>query len=104
MHRHSFALKWYSIGKLAFGRRLAHLDGEALEDFREQFGDTWDLVATMLGHRQVQTTKNVYLAPFRNLDVEILLAHAEGFPIAQFMAQALADHPLVIGDPVGRVR
>jgi hypothetical protein len=100
-HRHSFALKWFSIGKLTYSARLGHLTGKELEDFRSQFGDAWDLVQTMLGHRRVETTKNEYLGPFRNLEVEVLLAHAEGFPIDQFMAQAFVDHPHVVTDPLG---
>ncbi|WP_433206668.1 site-specific integrase [Nocardia sp. CA-107356] len=104
MHRHSHALKWFSIGKLVYAVRLGHLSQEEVKDFRVQFGDTWGLVQTMLGHRRVETTKNVYLAPFRNLEVEVLLAHADGFPVGQFMAQAFAEHPQVISDPLGSAR
>lgn len=104
MLRHSFALKWYAVGKLISARRLAHLTDDELRDFREQFGDVWHLVQTLLGHRQVETTKQVYLEPFHNLEVELLLAHAEGFPVGRFMAEAFADHPRVRTDPlaVGR--
>ncbi|MBF6439643.1 site-specific integrase [Nocardia cyriacigeorgica] len=104
MVRHSCALKWFSIGKLIYAKQLGHLDADELSDFREQFGDTWSLVATMLGHRRVETTKSVYLAPFRNLAVEVLLAHAEDFPVEKFMAQAFAGHPQVITDPLRRTR
>ncbi|MFL5342549.1 MAG: site-specific integrase, partial [Gemmataceae bacterium] len=100
MMRHSFALKWFSIGKLVNASRLAHLDEEEVKDFREQFGNSWHLVQTMLGHRRVETTKNVYLEPFRKLDVELLLAHAAGFPVIQFMAEAFASHPQVRTDPM----
>ncbi len=100
MLRHSFALKWYSIGKLVRSARLGHLSEEERADFREEFGNTWHLVQTMLGHRSVETTKGVYLEPFRTLDVELLLAHAEGFPVAAFMADAFADHPRVRTDPL----
>jgi hypothetical protein len=54
----------------------------------------------MLGHRQVETTKNVYLEPFKNLEVELLLAHAEGFPVAKFMADVFAGHAQVRTDPL----
>ncbi len=100
MARHSFALRWYSIGKLATAGRLHDLTEDEARDFREQFGDTWHLVQTMLGHRSVETTKNVYLEPFRSLDVELLLAHAEGFPISKFMAEVFASHPRVRTDPL----
>ncbi|MGW0315048.1 site-specific integrase [Streptomyces flavidovirens] len=100
MHRHSFALKWFSVGKLVWARRLGHLSEEETQDFRDQFGDHWHLVQTMLGHHRVETTKEVYLEPFRNLQVELLLAHAEGFPLARFMADAFAGHPHVRTDPL----
>lgn len=100
MLRHSFALRWFSVGMLVYSSRLAHLSEEQARDFRTQFGDTWHLVQTMLGHRHVETTKNVYLEPFRALGVQVLLAHAEGFPVAEFMAQAFAAHPMVVTDPV----
>jgi integrase len=60
MLRHSFALRWFSVGRLLYERRFAHLDGEELRDFRAQFGDTWYLVKTLLGHADVATTMNVY--------------------------------------------
>ncbi|MFJ1936297.1 site-specific integrase [Kitasatospora sp. NPDC088160] len=100
MLRHSVALKWYAIGKLVRAARLQHLTDEERRDFREQFGDTWHLVQTMLGHASVETTKGVYLEPFRSLEVEILLAHAEGFPIGVFMADVFASHPRVRTDPL----
>lgn len=104
MLRHSFALKWFSIGKLVRGAQLGHLTREEREDFREEFGNTWHLVQTMLGHRNVETTKKVYLEPFRTLDVEILLAHADGFPVSAFMAEAFASHPQVRTDPLAVTR
>ena len=104
MLRHSFALKWFSIGRLVYAARLGHLSAEEARDFRVQFGDTWHLVQTMLGHARVETTKNVYLEPFRNLDVEVLLTHADGFPVVDFMAQAFATNPNVASDPWVPVR
>ncbi|MBF6221807.1 site-specific integrase [Nocardia abscessus] len=100
MGRHSAALRWFSAGKMVYAKQLAHLDGDEVRDFREQFGDTWDLVQTMLGHRRVETTKSVYLEPFQNLSVEILLAQIEGLDIDKFVVEALAGHPRVINDPL----
>ncbi|WP_208615156.1 hypothetical protein [Streptomyces caeruleatus] len=104
MHRHSFALKWFSVGKLIWAQRLGRLTDEEAQDFRELLGDHWHLVQTMLGHRRVETTKEVYLEPFRSLQVELLLAHAEGFPVARFMADAFAGHPRVRTDPLAGSR
>lgn len=65
MLRHSFALRWVSVGRLLYEKRFGHLDAEELRDFRAQLGDTWYLVRTLLGHANVSTTMNVYLEPFR---------------------------------------
>lgn len=104
MLRHSFALKWFAIGKLVHSARLAGLSEAERQDFSEQFGDTWHLVQTMLGHRSVETTKMTYLEPFRSLDVEVLLAHADDFPVEKFMADVFASHPRVRTDPLGMAR
>ncbi|WP_232534976.1 site-specific integrase [Nocardia terpenica] len=104
MARHSAALRWFSVGKLFYAKQIGHLDEEESRDFRDQFGDTWDLVQTVLGHRRVETTRLVYLEPFRSLSVEVLLAHVEGFDIDRFVADAMATHPRVISDPVGAAR
>ncbi|MFF1844219.1 site-specific integrase [Streptomyces sp. NPDC058217] len=100
MLRHSLALKWYAIGKLVHAARLGHLSADERADFRAQFGDTWHLVQTMLGHRMVETTKEIYLEPFRSLDVELLLAHADDFPVEAFMASVFTGHPRVRTDPL----
>ena len=100
MLRHSCALRWYAIGRLAYEKRFAHLTEEEAKDFRQQFGDTWDLVAAYLGHRNPETTKRIYLEPFRALDVEILLQHAQDSAVQAFLADYLADHPLVRTDPL----
>jgi integrase len=95
MLRDSCALRWFAVGRLAYERRFAHLSEEEARDFRVQFGDTWDLVATILGHRSPETTKRHYLEPFRALDVELLLQHAQQAAVEGFLASYLADHPLV---------
>jgi site-specific recombinase XerD len=94
--RHSFALRWFSVGRLLYEARFAHLDAEELRDFRAQFGDTWYLVKTLLGHADVSTTMDTYLEPFRDLDVELLIEHAHGTALAELMAEMFAKHPRVI--------
>jgi integrase len=100
--RHSFALKWYSVGKLLYEDRFAHLADDELRDFRAQFGDTWGLVALLLGHRNPQTTMGVYLEPFRALDVELLFEHAAGVPIRELLATVWRNHPQVRTDPLAQ--
>jgi integrase len=94
--RHSFALRWFSVGRLLYEVRFAHLDAEELRDFRAQFGDTWYLVKTLLGHADVSTTMDTYLEPFRDLDVELLIEHAHGTALSELMAEMFAKHPRVI--------
>lgn len=100
MLRHSFALRWFSVGRLLYEKRFAHLDAEEMRDFRAQFGDTWYFVMTLLGHRSVATTMNVYLEPFRDLDVELLIEHAHGAAMQGLLAEMFATHPLVRTDPL----
>jgi integrase len=100
MLRHSCALRWYAVGRLAYERRFAHLDAEELRDFRVQFGNTWDLVATMLGHRSPETTRQHYLEPFRTLELDLLLQHAQQATVDGFLTGYLAAHPLVRTDPL----
>jgi integrase len=104
MLRDSCALRWFAVGRLAYERRFSHLSVEETKDFRVQFGDTWDLVATILGHRSPETTKRHYLEPFRALDVELLLQHAQQAAVEGFLASYLADHPLVRTDPLRPAR
>ncbi|MFE9328196.1 site-specific integrase [Nocardia sp. NPDC052278] len=104
MGRHSAALRWFSVGKLVYAKRVEHLSEDEARDFREQFGGTWDFVQTVLGHRRVETTKSVYLEPFQNLSVEVLLAQIEGLDIEKFVIEAVAGHPRVIIDPLARAR
>ena len=100
MLRHSFALRWFSVGRLLYEKRFAHLNAEEMRDFRAQFGDTWYFVMTLLGHRSVATTMNVYLEPFRDLDVELLIEHAHGAAMQGLLAEMFATHPLVTTDPL----
>lgn len=100
MGRHSAALRWFSVGKMLYSKRIGHLDEDEARDFREQFGDSWDFVQTMLGHRRVETTKSVYLEPFQNLSVEILLAQIQGMDVDKFVIDMLEGHPYVIADPM----
>ncbi|MER6816351.1 site-specific integrase [Spirillospora sp. NPDC000708] len=99
MLRHSFALRWFAVGRMIYGRRVAHLSGEETKDFRAEFGSTWSLVQTLLGHRNPQTTMAVYLEPFRSLEVELLLSHAEGVAASTLLGDLFAGEPRVLGDP-----
>lgn len=100
MLRHSFALRWFAVGRLMYERRFAHLDAEEMRDYRAQFGDTWYFVMTLLGHADVSTTMDTYLEPFRDLDVELLIEHAQGAAMDGVLAEMFRAHPLVLTDPL----
>ena len=40
----------------------------------------------MLGHRSSETTKEYYLEPFRTLDLELLMHHAQQAAVEGFLA------------------
>ena len=81
MARHSFALKWFSVWSVAWEQRIAGFSSEEMKemkDLRDQFGDIWYQLATLLGHRDPMTTRNVYLEPFTALDVDYLMSLLDG--------------------------
>jgi integrase len=100
MARHSFALRWYAVGRLVWEHKLDHLDPSEARDFRYQFGSVWDLVKTMLGHRDVRTTITEYLEPFRSLDIELLLEQANEESVAGLVAALVRGNPHVRIDPL----
>lgn len=103
MLRHSFALRWYSVGRLLWDRRVTSLTQEEQRDFRIQFGDTWQFVQTLLGHRHPQTTANIYLEPFKSLDVQILLEHTAQVPLTELMRLVLRGDDRVTTDIEGTI-
>ena len=95
MLRHSFALRWYAVGRLIWERRTQGFEDSYTRDFREQFGDSWSLVQTMLGHSDVNTTRRVYLEPFRALDLTLLLEYGRSELDAELLLQVLKADPRV---------
>jgi integrase len=74
MLRHSFALRWYTIATFVAWQRTSGLSPDEQRDLRHQLGDVWFLLATLLGHRSAETTRNSYLEPFQSLQIEQLMA------------------------------
>ncbi|MEA5456524.1 site-specific integrase [Sinomonas sp. JGH33] len=93
--RHSFALRWFAVGRLIWSRQIEGMDAEHQRDLREQFGDTWSLVQTMLGHSDVNTTKNIYLEPFRGLETRLLLEYGKSVLDAEPLLAVLSGDPRV---------
>uniref|UniRef100_UPI003F58C7A1 site-specific integrase n=1 Tax=Mycolicibacterium obuense TaxID=1807 RepID=UPI003F58C7A1 len=74
MLRHSFALRWFCIATFVAWQRTDMLTKQEQRDFRDQLGDVWFLLSTLLGHRSAEVTRGVYLEPFQALQIEELIA------------------------------
>ena len=74
MARHSFALKWYSVLSVAWEQKVEGFSSQEMKDLRVQFGDIWYQLATMMGHRNPMTTRDIYLEPFTSLEVDYLMS------------------------------
>lgn len=74
MLRHSFCLKWYSILSAVWRCRVDGLSEEETRDLRDQLGDIWFQLATLMGHAHPMTTRNIYLEPFIGLEIDYLMA------------------------------
>jgi site-specific recombinase XerD len=72
MLRHSFALRMLMTLIYAHDRRMGITPAERRE-YRHIFGDPWVLVQTMLGHANLETTRDCYLEPVSGLQVELFL-------------------------------
>ncbi len=72
MLRHSFALRMLMTLIYAHERRMGITAAERRE-FRLIFGDPWVLVQTLLGHTNLETTRQCYLEPVSGLQVELFL-------------------------------
>jgi site-specific recombinase XerD len=95
MLRHSFALAWYCIGRQLYERQMGHLTEDETRDFRTQFGDTWKIVSTLLGHASVETTMHIYLAPFMELQVMTVMTTAKQFDLGMLDAFFQSDGRIV---------
>lgn len=92
MLRHSFALYWWAVAAGRIG--LPKNDGDrSLVDLL----DPWVLVQHLLGHRSPETTRDTYLAPTRDLDIELFLAGDDGIGSHELLALVGARSPRVQG-------
>jgi hypothetical protein len=74
MARHSFALKLFSILSVVWSQQLEGFTEKEKRDLREQFGDVWFQLATLLGHSSPEVTKDWYLEPFTGLQVDYVFS------------------------------
>lgn len=72
MARHSFALIMLLALHHALDVRFG-LEPHERRDFAMLYGDPWRMVKDLLGHRSEETTRNIYLAPVRDVQIRTLL-------------------------------
>jgi site-specific recombinase XerD len=76
--RHSFALYMLVVLHHVMDRRMG-LTPEERRDFRLLYGDPWRMVRDLLGHADETITRQTYLAPVADLQLQSLLADSEPF-------------------------
>jgi integrase len=74
MCRHSFCLKWFSILSVVWEQRIDGFTESEIKDLRYHFGDIWLQLATLMGHADPATTRDIYLEPFTSLQVDYLMS------------------------------
>lgn len=97
MLRHSFALRMLVTLIYAHERKMGITPAERRE-YRHIFGDPWILVQTLLGHVNVETTRNCYLEPVSGLQVDLFLNDdvAGDASIADFITHIAATAPGIV--------
>ncbi|MFI5635451.1 integrase [Streptomyces sp. NPDC051664] len=78
MARHSFALKWFTILSAVWNQQVEGFTDSERRDLREQLGDVWFQLATLLGHSSPEVTKDWYLEPFTGLQLDYILSLLDG--------------------------
>jgi integrase len=99
MLRHSFALRWYCVASFVWWNRTKTMTAAEQRDYRNQVGDAWYLVATLLGHASTEVTRAVYLEPFQGLEIEHLIQLMDAddrSALGQLVDLVVADQPRVL--------
>ena len=73
MLRHSFALRWWAVG---VERLLRSQDDPHARRF--DLMDPWVLVQHLLGHRSPETTRDIYLEPAREVEIDLMVEGDDG--------------------------
>jgi len=102
MCRHSFALRMLVSLHHALDARLG-LDPAQRRHYQQVYGSVWDLVKDLLGHRSVETTRDIYLEPVRGLQLDSLLDGADHAPSEEVLARLAATTGLVLDVPAAAV-
>ena len=73
MLRHSFALRWRAVGVERLLRSQNDPNARPID-----FLDPWVRVQHLLGHRSLETTRNIYLEPLREVDLDRMVDGDDG--------------------------
>lgn len=96
MLRHSFALKMLVTLMHVFEYRM-NISSEERREYRMIFGDPWNLVQTLLGHRSPSVTRDTYLEPVKGIQIDLFLNDSldEHSTIDDLLSKIAADSDLV---------
>jgi site-specific recombinase XerD len=95
MLRHSMALRHLVALHNALDRRLGLTPAERLH-YEEVYGQVWSMVKDMLGHKNEQVTRDIYLEPVRGLQLDSLLNDDDNPVNAEKLAELAARTGLVL--------
>ena len=73
MLRHSFALRWWAVGVERLMRRQDDPHARRID-----LMDPWVLVQHLLGHRSPETTRETYLEPARDVEIDLMVNGDDG--------------------------
>ena len=59
---------------MVWEQRLEGFTETEKRDLREQFGDVWFQLATLLGHSSPEVTRDWYLEPFTGLQLDYIMS------------------------------
>lgn len=95
MLRHSMALRVLVALHNALDRRLGLTPAERLR-YEEVYGQVWSMVKDMLGHKNEQVTRDIYLEPVRGLQLDSLLNDEDNPINAEKLAELSARTGLIL--------
>ncbi|MFE0118899.1 integrase [[Kitasatospora] papulosa] len=95
MLRHSMALRVLVSLHNALDRRLGLTPAER-RHYEDVYGPVWSMVKDMLGHKNEQVTRDIYLEPVRGLQLDSLLNDEDNPVDAEKIAELAARTGLIL--------
>lgn len=95
MLRHSMALRVLVALHNALDRRLGLTPADR-RHYEDVYGQVWSMVKDMLGHKNEQVTRDIYLEPLRGLQLDSLLNDEDNPVDAEKLAELSARTGLIL--------